>query len=173
LRRFRRLLLSFGLVILATADLAPRAVFAEGEAAEKQEFCPVFTDRIIGPRSRSVRYRGIKVYFSSDLAARKFMRDPVSYLDKELLPQFTGLNLPERLIPQHYCPVYSKRKISVKDPSVLYEGKRVYLFDQKAVRIWNSAPEKFVDLEILPQLAEEKKAPEDEDGSEGDESPTP
>lgn len=173
MRRFPRLLFCFGFVILAAADLTPRPVFAEGEAAEKQEFCPVFTDRIIGPRSRSVRYRGIKVYFSSDLAARKFMRDPVSYLDQELLPQFTGLNLPERLIPQDYCPVFPKRKISVKDPTVLYEGKRVYLFDQKAQRMWNSAPGKFVDLEILPQLAEDKKAPEDEDGGEGDENPMP
>lgn len=139
------------------------SAFAADKRAEVQKFCPVFTDRIVGPESRFVRYRGIRVYFSSDLAARKWMRDPVSYLDKEILPQLGDLILAERLIRQHYCPVYPKRKVSLKDPTVLYEGKRVYLFDREAVKIWNSAPEKFLNLEILPQLADEEKPPEEEE----------
>ena len=87
-----------------------------------------------------MRYRGIKVYFSSDLAARKWLRDPVSYLDKKIVPQLGDLILAERLIQQRFCPVHPKRKVSLKDPTVTYEGKRVYLFDKEAVRIWNSAP---------------------------------
>lgn len=130
---------------------------------EVQKFCPVFTDRIVGPSSRFLRYQGIKVYFSSDLAARKWMRDPVSYLDKTLVPQLSDLSLPERLMPQHYCPVHPKWKISVKDPSVIYDGKRVFLFDEEAMRIWNSAPEKFLDPQILPQFAEEEPPTDDEE----------
>lgn len=149
------------------------SVLAQVKQPEAQKFCPVFTDRIVGPESRVVRYRGIKVYFSSDLAARKWMRDPVSYLDTELLPQLTRLTFPERLMPQQFCPVHPKRKVSVKDPTVVYEGKRVYLFDREAVKIWNSAPEKFLDLELLPQLAEEKKAPEDEEDDDDDEGEMP
>ena len=161
-------LILLGTVLVAGAQSWDSgSVIAAGKREKVQEFCPVFTDRIVGPESRSLRYRGIKVYFSSDLAARKWMRDPVSYLDKEILPQLGRLILAERLIPQHYCPVYPKRKVSLKDPTVFYEGKRVFLFDREAVKIWNSAPEKFLDLEILPQLADEKKPPED------DESPMP
>ncbi len=149
------------------------SAFAEGKKRpEIQKYCPVFTDRIVGPGSRFVRYKGIRVYFSSDLAARKWMRDPVSYLDKELLPQLTNLTLPERPIPQHYCPVFPKRKISFKDPSVIYQGRRVYLFDANAVKTWNSAPEKFFDSEILPQFAEEEKSPDSDEGDETGQSPT-
>jgi hypothetical protein len=129
---------------------------AARKQAEVQKFCPVFTDRIVGPDSRSLRYRGIEVFFSSDLAARKWMRDPVSYLDKSLLPQLGDLILTERLLPQHYCPVHPKWKVSLKDPSVIHDGKRVFLFDKEAVRIWNSAPDKFLNPDILPQFAEDK-----------------
>ena len=138
---------------------SPQAV-AKEKRAEVQLYCPVFTDRVVGPESRSLRYRGIEIYFSSDLAARKWMRDPVSYLDKTLLPQLGDLILAPRVIPQHYCPVHPKRKVSVKDPSVLYQGKRVFLFDKEAVRIWNSAPEKFFKPELLPQFPQEP-APEE------------
>ena len=147
------------------------AVAEAKKRAEIQKYCPVFTDRIVGPGSRFLRYKGIKIYFSSDLAARKWMRDPVSYLDIELLPQLTNLTLPERPISQHYCPVFPKRKISFKDPSVIYEGRRLYLFDAQALKMWNSAPEKFFDSEILPQFAEEEKSPESEEGDETKPSP--
>ncbi len=129
----------------------------------RQKFCPVFTDRLVGPDSRFERFRGIRIYFSSDLAARKWMRDPEAYLDTALLPQLTRLTLPKRLIAQKFCPVYPKRKIGIRDPSVLYREKRIYLFDKQAVKIWSSAPEKFLDQEILPQLAEDEKAPEPKD----------
>ena len=135
---------------------------------EKQRFCPVFTDRIVGPNSRFLRYRGIKVYFSSDLAARKWMRDPVSYLDKTLLPQLGDLTLEERLTPQHYCPVHPKWKISMRDPWVMHDGQRVFLFDKQALRIWNSAPEKFLDPEILPQFAEEESPMADDETADED-----
>ncbi len=128
---------------------------------ERQKFCPVFTDRIIGPNSRSLRYKGIEVYFSSDLAARKWMRDPVSYLDVDVLPQLKGLTLLERQFKQRYCPVHPQWKVSVKDPSVIYQGHRVYLFDKQALKVWNSAPEKFFDLEILTQFPRPEMPPGD------------
>ena len=146
-------------------------VLAAGKRPETQKYCPVFTDRIVGSGSRFLRYKGIKVYFSSDLAARKWMRDPVSYLDTDLLPQLQELTFPERPIPQQYCPVFPKRKISFKDPSVIYQDKRVYLFDAEAVKTWNSAPEKFLDPDILPQFAEEEKSPDSEDEKEKEASP--
>jgi hypothetical protein len=134
---------------------------ATKKQVEVQKFCPVFTDRVVGPNSRWVRHHGIKVYFSSDLAARKWMRDPESYVDVELVPQLGDLIQIERPFPQHYCPVFPKRKVSLKDPSLIYQGKRVFLFDKEALRIWNSAPEKFLNPELLPQFAEEKP-PSDE-----------
>jgi hypothetical protein len=143
-------------VVLAGLGHSPSAMGqAHVKKAEHQLYCPVFTDRIVGPESRSLRYRGIEVFFSSDLAARKWMRDPESYLDKTILPQLGDLVLAERDIVQVYCPVYPKRKVSVKDPSLIYQGKRVFLFDNQAVRIWNSAPEKFFKPELLPQFPQE------------------
>jgi YHS domain-containing protein len=136
---------------------------AEKKQVEKQRFCPVFTDRIVGSESRFLRYQGIKVFFSSDLAARKWMRDPESYLDKTLLPQLGDLTLPPRLTPQHYCPVRTKWKISMRDPTLIYQGQRVFLFDEESLRTWNSAPEKFLDPKILPQFAEEETPAEEED----------
>lgn len=149
--------------------LSPSALAqAKVKKAEVQLYCPVFTDRIVGPESRYLRYDGIKIYFSSDLAARKWMRDPDSYLDKTILPQLGDLDLPEREILQVYCPVHPKWKVSVKDPSVIYQGKRVFLFDKEALMIWNSAPEKFFKYELLPQFPpppppSETKAPADEE----------
>jgi hypothetical protein len=143
-------------IVVPWLGLGDGPVFAANKKKpEVQKFCPVFTDRIVGPNSRSLRYRGILVFFSSDLAAQKWMRDPVSYLDKSLLPQLGDLILTERLIPQRYCPVHPKWKVSVKDPSVIHEEKRVFLFDKEAVRIWNSNPAKFFDPKILPQFPPE------------------
>lgn len=136
---------------------------AAGKRPEEQKYCPVFTDQIVGPDSRFLRLKGIRIYFSSDLAARKWMRDPVSYMDKDVLPQIGDLILPERQIVQEYCPINKKRKVCTKDPWVMYQEKRVYLFDKKAVRVFNSAPEKFIDPAILPQFAEEEKAPDEEE----------
>lgn len=132
----------------------------------EQKYCPVFTDQIVGPDSRFLRYKGIRVYFSSDLATRKWMRDPVSYLDADVLPQLDGLTFPERPMEQMYCPVTKTRKISTRDPSVIYQEKRIYLFDNQAVRVFNSAPEKFIDPAILPQFAEEEPADGDETTNE-------
>ncbi len=140
-------------LLLAGVGICPRAQGQpSAKKAEVQLYCPVFTDRSVGPGSRSMRYRGIEVFFSSDLAARKWMRDPDSYLDKVLLPQLGDLILAPREMPQVYCPVHPKWKVSVKDPSVLYRGHRVYLFDKQALKIWNSAPEKFFKPELLPQF---------------------
>ncbi len=158
-------LLMFSLLGIVCWRLAGgETAVAAGMRAGTQKYCPVFTDRIVGPSSRAIRYKGIKVYFSSDLAARKWMRDPESYLDTDILPQLKGLTFRERLIPQHYCPVNRKRKVGMKDPSLIYQGQRVYFFDQEALKTWNSAPEKFFDPKILPQFAKEEKSPD----SEGD-----
>jgi hypothetical protein len=146
-----------------TSDVAGQS---KEKKAEVQLHCPVFTDRIVGPGNRSIRYRGIEVFFSSDLAARKWMRDPESYLDTAILPQLGDLILPEREMLQVYCPVHPKWKVSVKDPSVIYQGKRVFLFDKEAVKIWDSAPEKFFKPELLPQFPKEPPPSETEDAAE-------
>ncbi|MCA9070988.1 MAG: hypothetical protein KDA84_18805, partial [Planctomycetaceae bacterium] len=102
----------------------PTEIQGAKKRAEEQKFCPVFTDQIVGRRSRFLRYKGIRVYFTSDLAARKWMRDPASYLDKKIIPQVGDLILPGRAMEQKYCPVTRTRKISTQDPFVMYKEKR-------------------------------------------------
>ncbi len=133
---------------------------------EKQEYCPVYTTRRIFPGSRVERYRGIKIFFSSDDAARRFLRDSHSYLDKKILPQLKGLNFPERPLKQKFCPIYPTRRVSILDPTVNYDHHQVHLFDRKAVQLWKRNPEKYANPEILVQL---KQAPSPKKGN-GDEN---
>jgi hypothetical protein len=82
-------------------------------------------------------------------------------VDVAVGPQRGDLIQHERPFPQHYCPLFPQRKVSLKDPTLIYQGKRVFLFDNEALPIWNSAPAKFLNPELLPQFAEEKPPSEE------------
>ena len=76
-----------------------------------------------------------------------------AYLDAGRLPQLAKVKLPERSIQQVFCPVYKDRVVSEKDPFVMYKGKKVYLFNQSAVRRWQQDPERYANPDVLPQLS--------------------
>ncbi|HUG89552.1 MAG TPA: hypothetical protein VML55_01880 [Planctomycetaceae bacterium] len=119
---------------------------------QRQHRCPVVTSELVSPRGPAVRYRGIKVYLSSQQAVNKWNRSPAAYIDTKTLPQLQDLTLPERPITQGYCPVYRTRKVSHFDPFVVHGGKKVYFYDELARRKWLENPAKYLDLELLPQL---------------------
>lgn len=127
---------------------------------EKQRFCPVYTDRPVFFSSQNERYDGVRVYFSNEDAALRFLKSPEAYLDKELLPQLKNLKLPVPSIEQQFCPVYRTRKISSRNPFARYQGKKVYFFDDLARRKWEFDPEKYLDEDLLPQLADEENEEE-------------
>lgn len=143
-------------MLLLAALFAPREAAAQGKVP-LQRYCPVFTSEpVFISEGWTARYRGIKVRLSSREAYIRFLRDPDAYADPAILPQLEGLTLPERELKQVYCPVFRDRKVSGKDPYVWYEGRRVYLFNEGAVAKWNADPQRYLDLELLPQL---KKQP--------------
>ena len=125
-------------------------------ASERQHRCPVVTGVLVSPRGPFARYRGIKIYLSSHEAVKKWNRSPAAYIDTETLPQLKDLVLPERPIAQVFCPVYRDRKVSHYDPFVIHNGKKVYFYDELARRKWLVSLEKYLDLDLLPQL----RAPE-------------
>ena len=128
--------------------------------SERQHRCPVVTGELISPRGYVVRYRGIKIYLSSLEAVNKWNRSPAAYADTKLLPQLKDLTLPERPIPQVYCPVYRDRKVSHFDPLVEHNGKKVYFYNELARRKWLVEPEKFLNLDLLPQLRSDESETE-------------
>jgi hypothetical protein len=70
------------------------------------------------------------------------------------------LTLPERPIPQVYCPVYRDRKVSHFDPFVEHNGKKVYFYNELARRKWLVEPEKYLNLDLLPQLRSDESETE-------------
>ena len=145
------------------------SAFAQRESIPMQRYCPVLTSQRVGiGHGFEARYRGIKIRLSSREAYIKWLRDPDAYADTEILPQLEGLTLPEREHEQVYCPVYRDRKVSGRDPYVWYEGKRVYLFDTRAVRRFNADTERYLDLDLLPQLRKPPAGDEAKVGQEAD-----
>ncbi len=53
----------------------------------EQVFCPVLKDRKVSSKDTSIVYKGVKVYFYSDLARQRFEKDPERYADPAILPQ--------------------------------------------------------------------------------------
>ena len=57
---------------------------------------------------------------------------------------------------QKFCPVYNDRIVTPKSPSVMHEGKKVYLFNKSAVRRWERGAEraklKGLRAGVLPQF---------------------
>jgi YHS domain-containing protein len=92
------------------------------------------------------------IHFCCETCLGKWKNKPQAYLIQDHLPQFASEKLPARDIQQVYCPVYKDRVVSSTDPFVMYQGKKVYLFNQSAVRKWQADPEKYADPAILPQL---------------------
>jgi len=141
---------------VATQSVESQAA-AIGSAAEEagQVYCPIMTTvEVAGDDDVIVvDYEGTEVLICCSKCANKWKKDPVAYLDPKILPQLKGMALPERTIRQVYCPVYPKRVVSEKDPFVMYKGQKIYLFNNAAVRRWKANPEKYVNPEILPQLA--------------------
>ena len=120
----------------------------------KQKFCPVMTTDEIDPaHSAAVDYKGVKVYLCCDTCVARFKRDPAAYLDAKLIPALAGQELPKRTIEQVYCPVYRDRKVSAKDTVVMYQGVKVYVFNDLAKQRFEKDPARYADPAVLPQLA--------------------
>jgi YHS domain-containing protein len=140
-----RLCLAAVLVLVASTAL--------GKQPKVQKYCPVMTKDEIDPKeSKSVDYKGVKIYFCCDTCVGKFKRDPAAYLDPKFIPALAGKELPKRTILQEYCPVYTDRKVSEKDPSVTYKGVKVYFYNDTAKTRFEKDPERYADPAILPQL---------------------
>lgn len=148
LRRFLPALLSLWPAMAAAAPSHVPGL----PSAERQHRCPIVVNELISPRGPVVRYRGIKIYLSSQAAVNKWNRSPAAYIDTRLLPQVRDLTLPPRPIVQMYCPVYRDRKVSHFDPFVVHNGKKVYFYDDLARRKWLANTAKYLNLELLPQL---------------------
>ncbi len=135
------------------ADVASERVAA---ADGRQVFCPVMTNtEVLGDdEAIAVEYQGREVLLCCSKCARKWEADREAYLSAAVLPQLADLELPERTLEQVYCPVYPTRVVSENDPFVMYRGRKIYLFNKTAVRRFEEDPERYVDLTILPQLAE-------------------
>lgn len=142
-----------GLALLClTAAAALHAEPPKG-APKAQKFCPVMTHDEIDPNeSKWVEYKGVKIYLCCDTCVVKWKRDPAAYLDPEFIPALAGMELPRRGTEQRFCPVYRDKKISVKDPSLIYKGVRVYFYNATAKTRFEKDPERFADPKILPQL---------------------
>jgi YHS domain-containing protein len=122
-------------------------------SAKAQKYCPVMTTDEVDPEHAvAVEYKGVKVFLCCDTCVARFRRDPVAYLDAKLIPGLAGMELPKREIEQVYCPVYPERKISAKDPFVMYQGVKVYVFNDVAKQRFVKDPTRYADPKILPQL---------------------
>ncbi len=118
-----------------------------------QKFCPVMTTDEIDPKeSKTINYKGVKIYLCCDQCVGKFNRDPAAYLDPKIIPGLAGMELPKRDIEQVYCPVLKDRKVSSKDPSTTYKGVKIYFYNDIARQRFEKDPERYADPAILPQL---------------------
>ena len=131
----------------------PAPAGPDGNTSKTQKFCPVMTTDEVDPEHAvAVDYKGVKVFLCCDTCVARFRRDPVAYLDPKLIPGLAGLELPKREIEQIYCPVYPDRKVSAKDPFVMYKGVKVYVFNDVAKQRFVKDPTRYADPKLLPQL---------------------
>lgn len=146
-----RACLALGLVLFAVAPAA--SVDPPKPKPAEQKFCPVMTKDEIDPEhSEYETYKGVKVYLCCDTCVSKYRRDPAAYLDPKFVPALAGLELPKRGIEQQFCPVYRDKKVSEKDPSATYKGVMVYFYNDTAKKKFESAPDRYADPAVLPQL---------------------
>jgi YHS domain-containing protein len=130
---------------------------ADGKKSAAQKFCPVMvTDEIDPDASKTVEWKGVKIYVCCDECITRFKRDPAAYLDAKIVPALAGMELPKREIEQVFCPVYKERKVSAKDPFVTYKGVKVYVYNNLAKQRFEKDPERYADVKLLPQLKNAK-----------------
>jgi YHS domain-containing protein len=150
-----RLGLLAALALVPVGSPANRA--AAADPPKVQTLCPVMTtDEIDRENSKFVEYKGVKVYLCCDTCVARFRRDPAAYLDAKLIPGLAGVELPKRDIAQVYCPVYPDRKVSSKDPFVMYKGVKVYVFNDTGRQRFEKDPERYARPDLLPQLPKGK-----------------
>ena len=126
--------------------------------AQVQKFCPVMTkDEVDLKASKSVDYKGVKIYLCCDTCVARFKRDPAAYLDPKFVPALAGMELPKRGIEQEFCPVYPDKKVSEKDPSTTYKGVKIYFYNATAKERFEKDPARYIEGASLPQLPKEKK----------------
>ena len=145
----RQLVLTF--LFAALVFVAPAGYAQDGKKVQK--FCPVMTQDEIDPNaSESVTYMGVKVYLCCDTCVARWKRDPAAYADPKLIPGLAGKPLPPRDIAQAYCPVYSDKRVSSKDPFTTYQGVKVYFWNDLARKRFETDPARYAKAELLPQL---------------------
>ncbi|HTU92644.1 MAG TPA: DUF4198 domain-containing protein [Gemmataceae bacterium] len=125
---------------------------AAAATTQGQIYCPIMTKQLVDEDSKVVEFQGVQIRVCCGTCAKKWKADPTAYLDPKLLPQLKGMPLPKREIAQVFCPVYRDRVVSARDPYVVYKGRKVYLFNQNAVKKWQEDPEKYADPKLLPHL---------------------
>ncbi len=125
-----------------------------------QKYCPVMTSEEVDPEtSPQVMYEGVTIYLCCDQCVSKFRRDPAAYLDPAIVPALRGKKLPPRGLEQVYCPVLRDRKVSAKDPFTIYQGVKVYFYNDLARQRFEKDPQRYADPAILPQLKKVKPQP--------------
>ena len=154
------------LALMALVACGSTALAQTNKSIDDQKVCPIMTNKEVNAESSVVEYQGIKIRMCCDTCAERFKKYPEAYLDEKFIPQLNGLKVPERKITQTFCPVYPDRVITEKDPFVVYQGHKVYLFNKAALKKWQKNPEKYAKAKLLPQLAE----PADPTLKEGDSS---
>lgn len=147
-----RALLAALVLFVASARAEPPKADPKAES-KVQKFCPVMTkDEVDLNVSKSVDYKGVKVYLCCDTCVARFKRDPGAYADPKFVPALAGLELPKRAIEQQFCPVYRDKVVSEKDPSATYKGVKVYFWNATAKERFERDPERYADPAVLPQL---------------------
>ena len=113
-------------------------------------FCPIDTSQPIDP-DLHLEYAGKTVYFCCN-RCKDLFEIHANYVIKargpERMPQFAGmegkLGLDTvQLLPQRFCPIEDGMLILPGNPSVDYQGKKIYLSDEFALKDWKSDPEKY------------------------------
>jgi len=149
----RTALVAILLLVVSAAHAQPPKAPAPKDDPKAQKFCPVMTKDEIDPNaSKSVDYKGVKIYLCCDTCVAKYRRDPAAYLDPKFIPALAGMELPKRGIEQQYCPVFRDKKISEKDPTTTYKGVKVYFYNATAKERFEKDPERYADPAVLPQL---------------------
>ncbi len=134
-------------------EKTPTTNHAQHPALAGQQYCPIMTDERIDTDCPTATYKGRRVAVCCDTCLTKWYDNPDEYASIANLPQLEGVEIPRRKLAQTYCPVFSNRVVTESDPYVIYQGKRVYVFNSAAKRRWNKNPEKYANRAILPQLA--------------------
>jgi YHS domain-containing protein len=147
----------FGSLTLLVLGFTP-LLAADDKKPAAQKYCPVMvTDEIDHEASKTVEWKGVKIYVCCDECITRFKRDPAAYLDAKLVPALAGMELPKRDIEQVFCPVYKERKVSSKDPFVMYKGVKVYVYNNLAKQRFEKDPDRYADVKVLPQLKNAKQ----------------